>query len=149
MSHRGPKERPFTSIPPPQYIHLHIPHYWTLTGPFLELKPLRLGTCPSCVPFPLLWWPDYLQLSHVSRYIPSYPTPSASTLTRIGHPKDEDSTFLRNVGNTYYIAQKIYNRRETLRPHVTTAHIPSLSLASAVARFGSGLYLLTMSINHR
>jgi len=39
MSHHGPKEGPFTSIPL-KYIHLHIPHCWTLIGPFLELTPL-------------------------------------------------------------------------------------------------------------
>jgi hypothetical protein len=58
---------------------------------------------------------------------------------------DEGSTFLRNVGNTYYMAQKIYNRRKVLTPHVSTAHIPSFTLASVVARFGPGH--LTMSIN--
>lgn len=41
MSHHGPEERPFTSIPLKQ-IHLHIPHYWILIGPFLELTPLGL-----------------------------------------------------------------------------------------------------------
>jgi len=39
MSHRGPKQGPFTSIPL-KYIHLHIPHYWILIGPFLELTTL-------------------------------------------------------------------------------------------------------------
>jgi hypothetical protein len=41
MSHHGPKEGPFTSIPLKyKSIHLHIPHYSTLIWPFLELTTL-------------------------------------------------------------------------------------------------------------
>jgi hypothetical protein len=125
MSHFGSKEGPSTSIPL-QYIHLHIPHYWTLIQPFLELKPLRLGTCPSCVPFPSLWWPNYLQHSHVNRYIPSFPTTSASIWTTIGHPEDEGITFLRNVGNTYYMAQKTNRFTIGLKPSNHT-YLPNIS----------------------
>jgi hypothetical protein len=49
MSHRGPKEGPFSSIPL-QYIHLRISQYGKFRGPFLELNPPWLSTCPSGTP---------------------------------------------------------------------------------------------------